>query len=372
MYQRYDRSQIVAQFAKGKRPKESFGGQWVVLPQVSLCFAEVGDWRTDSHFVDASNFRWVYNGPPRGRFRWKYVPHAVSAGKRNPNPLLLFVRNQGDSGEYLFLGPLNLAHHIWDESAELELVHALPSRAAEQIQGWVPPGLSDSELERHVDILLGKPTLEQRLDALRGFAEFWHGPFEPKHGYSEAELADVTDLTLPHSLHWWYRLGGKRNGVIDGFNHLVPPTELKVGDDGKLVFLWECQGVYAWMTEPESGDSIVWGCASEEETARDEGMTISEFLIQACVFEGIYSAPYDAHITGLTQAEVSQILAPMRKLPFPSWHWPDYPTSFYVGPGVFAMVTASGDKWGVYLGAKREEAVEYLDATDLDWDWKHW
>src|SRR5205085_714636 len=95
---------------------------------------------------------------------------------------------------------------------------------------------------------------------------------------------------LPGPLRWWYRRGGLRPGVLDGQNSLIGPDRLEVEADGKMTFYAENQGIYIWATLPEGDDPPVWGQFQGFEPWAEEEVTLSGFLIQACLFEAILHA----------------------------------------------------------------------------------
>lgn len=48
--------------------------------------------------------------------------------------------------------------------------------------------------------------VEERLEMVRGFIEWWHGPSLPEQGIAAIELASIR---LPRPLRWWYESVGR-------------------------------------------------------------------------------------------------------------------------------------------------------------------
>jgi hypothetical protein len=142
------------------------------------------------------------------------------------------------------------------------------------------------------------------------------------------------------------------------------------------VFYVENQGVYVWSTLPEGEDPPVWGRFNEPgEPWTEEGMTLSEFLIQACLFEAVMSAPHGAATGWVNEPTLTRIVTPLPRLPLAPWHWPVYPTYFHAGGGAFVFSCPSGDAEGVdrtysvWVAAKTPQPLGYLrEIVDDTWD----
>lgn len=121
-----------------------------------------------------------------------------------------------------------------------------------------PLGTVDSaRLDRALALLREPTTLEDRLHVLQQLVEFWHGPICPQDGMTDAQL---TGMSLPWSLQWWYRWAGKRKKIMSGQNRLMCPGEkMLTVKDGNLRFYVENQFVYQWSTLPHGMDPPVFG-----------------------------------------------------------------------------------------------------------------
>jgi hypothetical protein len=232
-------------------------------------------------------------------------------------------------------------------------------------------------LEDGLDVALatlGQPlTVDDRLAILRQLAEYWHGPISPLDGLPDT---DMQGRTLPSPLRWWYKLAGRRREVFCKSNRLLDPSGLMVVQEGLTVFYIENQGVYLWATSLEGDDPPVWGRFNEQDVRWvQEGMTLSEFLIQACLLEGLMQAPCAAAAGWLADDVLERVIAPLRSLPLSPWHWPAYPSRFFVGGGAFVFACPNGEFEGragysVWVGAKTEHSLAYLrEVVDESWEY---
>jgi hypothetical protein len=221
---------------------------------------------------------------------------------------------------------------------------------------------------------LSRPSsVHDRLALLGHLAEYWHGPLRPEDGLPAAELEG---RLLPLPLRWWYERAGRRREVICWQNRLLDPADLETDASGLAVFYVENQGVYHWATRLEGEDPPIWGRFNEADAPwTEEGMKLSEFLIQACLLEGLWQAPYGASIAWANEATLARVLQPLRPLPIAPWRWPAAPTRLYAGGGVFALACPNGEWQGVqgfslWVGAKREHPLAYLrEIVDERWEW---
>lgn len=184
-------------------------------------------------------------------------------------------------------------------------------------------------------------TVEDRLQVLRSVIDHLHGPISPEDGYRNEDLAQWEERALPRPLLWWLEFAGKRANIFSHQNKLVLPDttgRMKLDDTGRYVFYRENQSVYLWSIFPRGDDPEVWGKVNEDAVPwREEGMPLSEFLIGACLFEGIWQSPYMASAAWISQETMSKLKAEIPELPLAHWHWPSYPTRFFAHQGTFMV-----------------------------------
>jgi hypothetical protein len=162
-----------------------------------------------------------------------------------------------------------------------------------------------------------------------------------------------------------------RPEVCSKQNHLVDPAEV----DGLLGFYVENQAVYRWAYRAGEADPIVWGRYLHEDAWTAEAERLGGFLLQVCLFEALFSAPYSASAACLAPDALPAVLGPLRPVLGP-WRWPGAPTVFHASDGAIAM-TCRNDVAGqvgldVLLAARQLEPLAYLlnviDANDGHWE----
>ena len=180
-------------------------------------------------------------------------------------------------------------------------------------------------LDQALDRLRQPTTVHDRLAILQQLVEFWHGPIRPEDGMSESE---ITSLPMPFPLRWWYRWAGRRTAIMTGQNWLLMPRDfehryrmLRV-QNGRLVFYVENQGVYEWATLQHGEDPPVFGRLEGRGRWANEGITLSEHLILACLFEAVMChAKYEASVTWLEKEKLRELIRHVPLLAIRGWRW---------------------------------------------------
>src|SRR5262249_45817935 len=123
-------------------------------------------------------------------------------------------------------------------------------------------------------------------------------------------------------------------------------------------------------------DPFVWGRVNEASEAWiEEGMKLSEFLIQVCLFESIMAAPYGASAAWADEATLKKVTKPLKELPLPPWHWPDFPTRFFYSKGAFLFACPNGmcdgkQGYSIWVGATTEYPLAFLrEIVDEGWEY---
>ena len=134
---------------------------------------------------------------------------------------------------------------------------------------------------------------EALLDSLELFLRRWLGDPMPWYGIAEKKLAEVR---LPRPLRRLYAIAGEWPGdnpfrSLFAYQDRLVPFELLAVEEGKLVFLWENQGVWSCGTEAEGEDPPVW-VRFDEEPWRPLGTTLAPFLVTACLHEILLGARF--------------------------------------------------------------------------------
>jgi hypothetical protein len=246
---------------------------------------------------------------------------------------------------------------------------------------------------------LDRPSsVDRRLEILDRLIAYWHGERDPAIRRGEDELRGCR---APLPLRWLYERGIDRTGVLSRQNQLIGPDGLE-SDRGYVVFYVENQGVYLWgiaeeeeraespdqlwlpfieaapsrAAEPQDDDPPVWGRFNEEdESWEPESVRLSEFLIQACLFEAIQSAPHGAWASWAPRQVLDRVTAPLGPVPLAAWRWPSHPHRFWAGGGVFVSACPNSVVHGelgytIHAGARTEQALGALKPI-VDRSWEH-
>jgi hypothetical protein len=377
LYERYDRYQAIAHFGSETDARSLCDGQWLIFPDVVLCFADVGEPPTASHFRRGGEFCWVADKPYRvsDDKDVKFVPREVVGRQAKRREIHLFVRSRG-SDRYLYVGKLGPSyvqiHGVGKPhgAARFRLSPALPSEVWMGLGGLHPGDLDHAAVDAALDRLRNPVNVEERLWVLQQLVDYWHGPIGPEDGIPEAEL---DGLAMPYPLRWWYGWAGRRKKIMSGQNGLLDPDMLNVRD-GLLEFYAENQYCYQWGTHLEGDDPPVFGRSETINPWKPEGITLSEHLILACLFEAVIAhSPYGASTVWLEDSVIDRIAEHVPPIPIGPWRWGGS-TRFYARGGAF-MVTMSGGEIGgrpggsVWIGAKTEHPLQFLTPfIGKDWD----
>lgn len=380
LYQQYDRQQAISLFGRLSEAKTLCDGQWLILPNAIICFTQVGKPPRESHFHRASRFRWVADQQYQAaNDQWSFLPMEVRAGSAHHRSMHLFVR-PATSERFSYVGQLTPAHS-WGVTCEhdfgsgdFDLSPTLPSQIWEKLGGPSPGDLDTLALDQSLQRLDQMKSFHERLAILRRLAEYWHGPIGPDEAFAEGELRGKP---VPFPLRWWYQLAGRNESILSGENKLLEPAELKLDKEGRLLFYVENQGVYLWSTTPDVDDPPVWGKFNESNKPwTEEGMSLSEFLLGACLFEAIMQAPFGASAAWVEEATLNEISIELPPLPLVPWRWPSYPTRFFARNGAFMFASPNDDNRGnkafsIWIGAKTECPLAFLKPIVNEKTWEY-
>jgi hypothetical protein len=231
-----------------------------------------------------------------------------------------------------------------------------------------------AKLDRLLRDFAALESVDSRLETLRRLIEYWHGPLRPGLGLSDEELQGKP---LPRPLRWWYQLGGRRDGVMGGQNFLLAPHELTIDDEGRLTFYVENQAVYLWSTLADGDDPPVWGkFGGTDQAWAEEGMRLTEFLVEICLFEAIFSAPFGAAAGCATESTLARLRGELTPLPLSPWRWPNYPSQFFAREGAFMFAAPYDDcgepvAFSVWIGAKTAGPLTFLNGIVDDREWEY-
>lgn len=325
LYAEYSQEQAESFFGSTKKAKNLCDGQWLILPDHVLCFANLGEAPRKSHFKNGSCFCWVVE-KPLGQEE-EYVPDEVDAGRMKERPIHLFVRGI-DSQSFTYVGQLRESHRSFRKTlpsgdsfgdADFDLRSILPSQIWNKLTGFDPGNLDHESVDLALARLKKQISVQDRLEVLRTIVEYWHGPIGADDGLGEDEIGE---FPLPFPLRWWFKFAGRRTEIMSGQNFLLEPKETSLDDDGRLIFHVENQGGYAWATPTDDDDPPVFGSVDGVPKKQPEGISLSEHLILACLFEAIIChSSYGASSSWIEQDKLNQIVRHVPPISIGTWNW---------------------------------------------------
>jgi hypothetical protein len=378
LYERYERREAIDLLGSAGEAESVCDGQWTIFPLAVACFTTIGDPPQSSHFEKASSFCWVAERPYQvsdGELV-QFVPREVIRRPADGRTIHLFVRRV-DTERYWYVGELEPAGRFTlsgrDNCGEayFRLSPALPSEVWIELEGLQPGSLDHAAIERALALLRHPLNVEERLWVLRQLIKYWHGPVRPEDGLIERELEG---LAIPYPLQWWYRWAGRRTEIMSGQNQLLGPDGLYVAD-GLLVFYGENQWCYQWATLPDGDDPPVYGRESAHQPWEPEGITLSEHLILACLFEAVTChSPYGAAASWLEEPVLNRIIEHIPPIPVNPWRWPEA-TRFYAKGGAFMYsafnIEIDGKAgYSIWIGAKTDHPLQFLKSF-IDEGWEY-
>jgi hypothetical protein len=199
-------------------------------------------------------------------------------------------------------------------------------------------------------------TAASRAAAVDGFLRTWHG------------IPDIREVPttpqVPSLLARLLRLCQSNPAICSKQNRLISPVEV---GDRLLCFYVENQGVYRWAYRPDGDDPVVLGKPSETDDWLPEQERLTGFLLQVCLFEALFSAPYTASAAWLPAEALANVLDRGRLRPILTpWRWPENPTAFLASDGAIGITSERHEEDGsvggfdVMLAALDLEPLAYL------------
>jgi len=377
LYAQFGNEDAKAFFGKPTEAHSLCDGQWILFPHVTLCFATLGDPPKMSHFLGGNRFCWVADKPYQVRAdeHIRFVPKEVVAGRQRYPPIRLFVK-RSETENFWYVGKLGPSHMQKAPDREncgeahFDLMPTLPSKFWIELGGFTPGDLDHATVDEALARLQLETTVEDRIQIIRRVVEYWHGSINTEDGMTEA---DLREKRIPYPLYWWYRWAGRRKNILRGQNYLLLPDDLKC-KDGLLVFYGENQWCYEWATEFDRDDPPVYGRGGPSAPWKLEGMTLTQHLILACLFEAIMChARYGASSAWLEPSAFTSIVEQVPPIAIGPWHWGGE-ARFYAKNGAFMYSmtnTIRGEKgYSVWVGAKTEHPLQFLKPyLDKSWEW---
>ncbi|MBX7223642.1 MAG: SMI1/KNR4 family protein [Blastocatellia bacterium] len=220
-------------------------------------------------------------------------------------------------------------------------------------------------------------SLKDRWELLAELVKQWRHPLTVGDGFPEELLRNTEQrlgCRLPLALRSWYLLAGNRKDLWSHNDELVPPDQLEIKDF--LTIYIENQAVVEWgirRADLDRDDPPVFVSDIEEQGLwHRQNPTVSEFALQMFVFQLKWSNRNRCYANGPGKAATHQVIERhYPRLPFPDWHWPDWPTRFYGNEEVVIESNGGSEGGWIWVCSRTEPAFRTLEClvfpTGLQW-----
>ncbi|MEV4139288.1 hypothetical protein AB0J72_44880 [Dactylosporangium sp. NPDC049742] len=125
-------------------------------------------------------------------------------------------------------------------------------------------------------------------------------------------------------------------------NRFLAPEELRV-ESGRLVFMEEQFGDWAWATDPQGGDPPVYDRSDDDEPWQPLSPHLSEFLEAYWMFEAVLSAPFAASRARGTAQDIDRLRFQMPCVGSARWRWPATSLQFFRRDRTLAIAMSDDD-----------------------------
>ncbi len=206
-------------------------------------------------------------------------------------------------------------------------------------------------------------------NSLERFLTRWYGP-------PDRQRVTVEVDGVPGPLRDWFELTSCWSTPVTAQSRVLSQPRQ---ENGKLVFWVENQGVWLWATTADGDDPPVYDRENVDGAVwQPTGEPLSTFLLHVAVFEAVMGASHCAYAGWVSPAQFEEILAPLRPLPMPDWHWPTGGHRLYAADGLLALGGPNpgpGETAGaatmreVWVAADKPERLAYLTRIEsVEWD----
>ncbi|MGI5174986.1 hypothetical protein ACQEVZ_01440 [Dactylosporangium sp. CA-152071] len=190
--------------------------------------------------------------------------------------------------------------------------------------------------------------------SLRQRMEAWYGP---------SDVADVAPvpptIDMPRALRSWYEVAGRWADAINPSDStkVMSPEQLYV-EDGRLVFMTEYIGDWAWATDTVGDDPAVYDRSDDDADWRFLSPGLGEFLHLFWLFNAVTSAPAVAVKHLARPKDLSSVQSGMHHIATVNWRCPLEVLKFYEADGTLAYIASDAGSPSAFinLGASTRSA----------------
>lgn len=196
---------------------------------------------------------------------------------------------------------------------------------------------------------------------------WWYGP----PGRS-AEASSEASTGVPRVLASWYAAAGRWPGPVIRQNTFHEPEDLRSAS-GRLLFMEETFGDWAWATEEGGDDPPVYDRRDEDEPWQLLCPRLSIFLNAYWLFDAVMSAPYAAVRARGTAQDVARLRSQMEHVTTVQWRWPATHLQFFRrGRTVALNMFDSPEVFSITVASMSSADEPLIDAAaEPSWSRKH-
>ncbi|MEV4135152.1 hypothetical protein AB0J72_23635 [Dactylosporangium sp. NPDC049742] len=197
--------------------------------------------------------------------------------------------------------------------------------------------------------------------SLRHRMEAWYGP---------SDVADVAPvpptIDMPRALRSWYEVAGRWTDAINPSDSttVMSPEQLYV-EDGRLVFMTEYIGDWAWATDTTGDNPAVYDREDRDADWQFSAPGLAEFLHLFWLFNAVTSAPALAIKHSARPEDLTIVRSRMRHIETANWRCPIEVLEFYEADGTLAYIASDAGSPSAFitLGASTRSANPVFESV---------
>ncbi|RBQ20019.1 hypothetical protein DP939_09310 [Spongiactinospora rosea] len=205
--------------------------------------------------------------------------------------------------------------------------------------------------------------IEPQSIELTDFLVTWHGA----PSISAAPLPASCDW-LPEPLKDWHILSKQWDRELTHTTWMVWPEDIRIGDDGKAVFMMDTTADWCWCIDPNDPDAVFDAEQYDPLKRNPEQLTV--FLIHNTVREALHGTSPRMWAFDISSEILSEILSPMEEIAFGAWNWPEPGYRTFTDGAMLAEIARpdSGSGWFVAVAASQVETLSRLtEISEAHW-----
>jgi hypothetical protein len=216
-----------------------------------------------------------------------------------------------------------------------------------------------------------------RFSSVSDFLASWFGP-PVALPVTSASLPDW----IPAELAEWHSIASRWGAErVATHNHPVALESLNAASGDMIVFWEEHQGCWEWafrFEQPAKSDPAVFESepGGEHESWLDTGQSLSQFLLDAAIFEALQLLEYSAHAPLVSETQAAAITSTLRKLDIAMGRRYLGTSEFYGGSGVLVEVDppliAGADSRRLTVAARNSKDLTAFIQRHSEVEWDLW